>query len=200
MAYEDTIRVADLKIRATRSARVRNEVGVNETQVMSVTEYMHPRLQEVCETLPASIGSAILRSRSLRAMLERRFQKGRHVETTSLRWFLVLRLLASLRRMRRSTLRYKDEQQRITNWLDLVREAAASDQALAAEILENQSLLKGYSDTYERGLRNFELILPVARGAIGQSDAAERIRDLRTAALADDTGKKLCEGIDRLAS
>ncbi len=195
MAYEDTIRVADLKVRATRSVRVAKEVRVNDAQLLHVTEYMHPRLREVCETLPRGIGGAILARPALRTWLERFFTKGRHVETTSLRWFLLLRLLAGMRGMRRSTLRYAEEQARIEDWLALIREIAPRDAALAAEIALTQTLIKGYSDTFERGLRNFHAVVGAARGLVGTPDAAERVRTLREAALKDDRGEALQQGL-----
>lgn len=191
MAYEDTIRVADLKVRASRSARVEREVGVGAEQVLRVTEYMHPRFQEVCETLPAGIGAWMLRSSRIARMLQPFFTKGRHVETTSLRWFLMLRALAALRRFRRSTLRYRQEQQRIENWLDLIREAAARDVALAAEIAAHQRLIKGYSDTFERGLARFDRVIGATRSLVGQPDAVMQARRLRDAALADESGREL---------
>lgn len=191
MAYEDTIRVADLKVRATRSARVNEEVRLAPGQVMTVTEYMHPRLQEVCETLPAALGEHILGSPTLRRWLEPRFAKGRHVRTTSLRWFLALRLMASLRTIRRSTLRYRDEQARIDAWLALACDAARSDTAAAVEILTCQQLIKGYGDTFERGMRHFDKVMSEIRPLVGRSDVAGRTRELRVAALADEHGKAL---------
>jgi len=189
MAYEDTIRVADLKVRATRSARVATEVRLAPGQVMTVTEYMHPRLQEVCETLPAGVGGAILRSATLRRLLTPLFKKGRHVRTTSLRWFAVLRLLASLRRIRRSTLRYRDEQARIGSWLAAIDEAATRDVAFAIEIVLCQQLIKGYSDTFERGLERFNALMLAGRSLSPTGGAADDLRRLREAALADDSGK-----------
>ena len=53
MTYEDTIRVADLKTRRTRFSRVRDEVRAQAEQIVYMTEFMHPRFEEVCETLPA---------------------------------------------------------------------------------------------------------------------------------------------------
>ena len=160
-------------------------------QVLSVTEYMHPRLQEVCETLPAGLGAWILRSPLLRRWLEPRFAKGRHVETTSLRWFVTLRFLASLRRIRRSTLRYREEQARIEQWLDLVGTVAQSDREAAAEVLACQQLLKGYSDTFERGLRHFGILMREIEQSVGSPGLATRICRLRDAALADEHGTAL---------
>lgn len=191
MAYEDTIRVADLKIRSSRFDRVQSEVQVKDGQVLSVTEYMHPRLQEVCETLPASIGCFILTRPGLRRRLEPFFARGRHVETTSLGWFLTLRLMAGMRGMRRRSLRHIAEQARIENWLQEVRDSARHNVAFATELVRNQRLIKGYSDTFERSLANFERVMAVAKPLGVAADAAARVRRLRDAALADDSGKAL---------
>ncbi|SNS41864.1 indolepyruvate ferredoxin oxidoreductase beta subunit [Sphingomonas laterariae] len=186
MSYEDTVRVADLKVRASRFDRVRKEVRAKDDQILGVTEFMHPRLREICETLPAGIGRWIWESPRLARMLEPLFRKGRHVETTSLRWFLMLRLLAGLRRFRRSSLRYHEEQERIEGWLAAIRETAARDTALATEVARAQGLVKGYGDTFERGLANFATVM----AAVDIVDAGGLAR-LRAAALADDKGQKL---------
>lgn len=191
MSYEDTIRVADLKIRASRSKRVEKEVRLASGQLMSVTEYMHPRLREICETMPAGIGAYILSSPRLSGLIERFFARGRHVETTSVGWFLILSGLASLRRIRRSTLRYREEQARIEAWLGQVRDTATVSRPAATELVICQQLIKGYSDTFERGLANFQTIMQEATALIGRPEAADRIRALREAALADDSGKAL---------
>jgi len=56
MAYDDVIRVADLKTRATRYDRVLRENAVGSDQLVYTTEYMHPRLEEAAGTLPAPLG------------------------------------------------------------------------------------------------------------------------------------------------
>lgn len=185
MSYEDTIRVADLKVRASRFARVRGEVKAKDDQIVQLTEYMHPRLEEICETLPAGIGRRILASEGWSRRLEPFFTKGRHVETTSLRWFAMLSLLAGWRRWRRGTLRYEMEQARIEDWLSLVR---AAEPHAAIELVRCQRLIKGYGDTFARGLGNYERI--VARWRTGGLDAAG-LRRLREAALADEEGAAL---------
>jgi indolepyruvate ferredoxin oxidoreductase beta subunit len=202
MSYEDTIRVAALKVRASRFERVRDEVKAKVGQPLGITEYLHPRLQEVAETLPASLGRRLLASKRLSARLAPLFRKGRHVRTSSLRWFALLSLLAGLRRWRRGTLRYHEEQQRIDHWLNLVVEAAAIDQQAAGELVECQRLIKGYSDTFERGLRNFSRIVGLWDRIRGRADAAVILRTLREAALADEEANALDGAIAglRLAS
>jgi indolepyruvate ferredoxin oxidoreductase beta subunit len=195
MAYDDVVRVADLKIRATRSERVAQEVRVRPDQVLRVTEYMHPRLREVCETLPAPIGRAILGRPALGRLLAPLFAKGRHVETTGLRWFVALRLAAGLRRFRRTSLRYAEEHVRIETWLDAIRTAAASDLAFATELARNQRIIKGYGDTFDRGLANFGKVMAVAAAHGGGPDGAVLMQQLREAALADETGCALDRAI-----
>src|SRR5262249_59372272 len=60
MAYEDTIRVAELKIRGSRFARVREEVRLADGQLLQIAEFMHPRVQEIADTLPAGLGRWLL--------------------------------------------------------------------------------------------------------------------------------------------
>ncbi|PEQ13075.1 indolepyruvate oxidoreductase subunit B [Novosphingobium sp. PC22D] len=184
MSYEDTVRVADLKTRGSRLARVRGEVKMQDDQILTVTEFMHPRLQEICEMLPASLGRGILGSETLSRLLGKAFAKGRHVETTSLRWFLMLRAVAAMRALRRRSLRYIEEQARIESWLELVRDAASSgDRALALELVLCQRLIKGYGDTFERGLGNFNRIVALHRQApLSPAD----IRQLRELALSGE--------------
>ncbi len=189
MSYEDTARVADLKTRGSRVDRVRSEVKAQQDQVLSVTEFMHPRMQEVCEMLPAGLGRRLLGSGVAKAVLGRFFTSGRHVETTSLRWYLTLRLVASMGALRRRSLRFVEEQERIEDWLGLALDAAAGDRALALELVRCQRLIKGYGDTFERGLRNYEAIVKLHKA---QPRSAEQIRHLRELALSDET----CAALD----
>ncbi|HKQ84845.1 MAG TPA: indolepyruvate oxidoreductase subunit beta family protein [Steroidobacteraceae bacterium] len=183
MTYEDTIRVADLKIRGSRIQRVRNEMRVKADQVVGITEFMHPRFREICETLPHALGRRLLASPTAHRLFGRFFVKGRFVETTSLSGFLLLSLLASLRRWRRTTLRYAEEHNRIQAWLDLAITTAASDKPAALEIIRCQRLIKGYGDTFEHGLENFNRALAVYRSSAGTPRAAGLLREAREQAL-----------------
>ena len=191
MSYEDTIRVADLKTRASRIARVRSEVKAGDSQVMDVTEFMHPRLQEIGETLPAFLGRPLLGDGLLTKMLAPFFRGGRHVRTTNLRWFLMLRMVAKLRKIRRSTVRYIEEQERIDHWLALAAELAAADNELAVEWVRCQRLIKGYGDTFERGLRNFATVRAAFLALPKDRRTAAWLAQARDAALGDDQGERL---------
>lgn len=199
MAYEDTIRVADLKTRGSRFERAQKEVRAQPDQIVYLTEFMHPRVEEIADTLPAPVGRYIMESPRLRAFIGRFTKKGRHVPTAKLSGFLLLSFLASLRRIRRSTLRYKVEQARIDDWLEMVKSHAASDYDFAVEIARCQRLIKGYGDTHMRGLENFAHLMKAVKILEGQKSAAQKLAALRDAALADDMGKVLQAELAKLS-
>jgi indolepyruvate ferredoxin oxidoreductase beta subunit len=198
MSYEDTIRVGDLKTRATRFDRVGDEVRVQDDQVLQIHEFMHPRLEEICDTLPAAWGRWLARSGLPRRMVERAASKGRVVKTTSLRGFVLLYGLAGLRRWRRGTLRYAIENERIERWLARIESAARSNPQLAAEVAMCQRLVKGYGDTHARGLRNYETLMAAVDRA-GAALAPATLRELRDAALRDEHGEQLRAALARHA-
>jgi len=189
MSYEDVIRVADLKTRASRFGRVRGEVGVLADQTLGVTEFMHPRFEEVCDTLPAGLGRWAQASPWPRRVTAPLFAKGRHVRTSSIRGFLLLRIVAGLRRWRRGSLRDHREQAAIEAWLGEIAASATIDPALAVEVIACQRLVKGYGDTHARGMANFN----AAMAAASRTRDAGFVRRLREAALADEHGLALAK-------
>jgi len=191
MSYEDTIRVADLKTRATRFDRVRGEVRLAADQLLDIHEYLHPRVQEIADTLPAGLGRWLLATAWARRGVERVASKGRIVRTSSVRGFLMLYAVAGLRRIRRTTLRFAEEHARIDAWLALVSETAESDPDLAEAIAECQRLVKGYGDTHARGLANYTTVIAQLPRLMRRPDAAGTLRRLRDAALADEHGTAL---------
>ncbi len=198
MSYEDVIRVADLKTRASRFERVTDEVHAKADQVLHIQEFMHPRLEEICETLPAGLGRWLARPHAVHRLVGRFTREGRIVRTSSLGGFITLYLLARWRRGRRSTLRYQLETGRIETWLARIQRLAAIDPALALEAARCQRLVKGYSDTHARGLKNYETLMAVVdRHAATLAPAT--LRSLRDAALADEHGVKLQDSLRRHA-
>ncbi|MEO8078951.1 MAG: indolepyruvate oxidoreductase subunit beta family protein [Caldimonas sp.] len=198
MSYEDTARVAALKIRGERFERVRAEVRAGSDQVLAIDEYLHPRVQEIAETLPASIGRHIERPGWLRRLVERATRRGRVVTTSSLSGFLMLYAVAGMKRWRRSTTRFAAENAAIEAWLARIAEAAATNPALAVEIARCQRLVKGYSDTHERGVRNFDAVMAAFDRARTRL-APATLRELREAALADEHGTALQAALARHA-
>ena len=191
MAYQDVIRVADQKTRASRYAEIRREVRAEPEDIVYPVEFMHPRIEEICDILPRALGAWMLRSGRVREFAERFFRKGRYVHTYKLGGYLMLFVLAAMRPLRRLTLRYAVETGRIEEWLRQVEASVAGDYALAVELARCQRLLKGYGDTQQRGWRNFTRIMDFLRAAPGGVVDAELLRQLREAALADEEGRAL---------
>jgi indolepyruvate ferredoxin oxidoreductase beta subunit len=191
MTFEDVFRVADLKTRGARFERVREEVRAAPGQIVGVSEFMHPRVEEFCDALPAGLGRFILDRPGLRALFARLFGHGRRITTTSLGGFLTLFIVARLGRFRRSSLRFRNEMAVIDAWLSTAAEAAAKNYDLAVELVACQRLVKGYGSTHQRGMRNFETLMSAYRRLAEDRDAVTKMKHLRQAALSDEEGAAL---------
>lgn len=187
MTFEDTIRVADLKTRGARFARVRDEIRADAGQLFGITEFMKPGVAEIAGTLPAAWGKWILASPRIIKWLTR-FTAGRQIKTRTLRGFLMLYVLAGLKRWRRRTLRFQEEDARIEDWLGRIEGVAGDNYPVAVELAKAQRLVKGYGETYERGWRNFTVLLQQVDLLAAQADGDTVFRRLIDAALADEEG------------
>ncbi len=198
MAFEDTIRVADLKTRASRFARFRKDVRAEDGQIVHVFEYMHPRLKEICDLAPAWLGAKILSTPALRNGLGIFFKKGRRIPVTKLRGFLLLSFMASLKFLRRASYRFKTEEMRIDDWITNIEITARGDYALACEVAGLQRLIKGYGETHERGLANYARLWALLDEVKQTPAPAQTLALLKTAALSDEEGVALSAAIRSL--
>lgn len=194
MCSEDSARVAALKTRATRFARVRAEAGAQPGQLLYIHEYLHPRVQEICDSLPAALGRWLLASGAPRRLLERLTRRGRVLHSNSLSGYLVLRAVAWSARWRRSTLRYQEQNRRIEAWLQSVADSAAHNPQLALELAHCPQLIKGYGETQERCLRNYDAVMAAVQRA-GAVLAPATLRAWRQTALADEHGTALAAAL-----
>ena len=199
MSFEDVMRVAQVKTRRGRAERIRREVRAQAADLVEVREFVKPRVEEICGTLPAGLGRRLLASARARRILAR-FTAGRRISTTSISGFALLRGISALRRFRRGSLRYQIENQRIEAWLRQIAEIAPRNQDLAVELAECQTLVKGYGDTHERGWSSFSQLSSLAPNLVGEAEGGARLRALREAALADDSGAQLERAIASLRS
>ena len=167
------------------------KVRVQQDQLLAIDEFMHPRLEEICETLPAGVGRWLMKPHFVHRLVRRCTRSGRVVATSSLRGHLLLWAVSRMRAWRRRTLRYALETQRIEDWLAQVLQAARHNPALALEVAQCQRLVKGYGDTHERGWASFRRLMAVLPRLPDSHDAVQRLRDLQRAALADDSGSEL---------
>lgn len=191
MSYEDTVRVADLKTRRTRFHRVGAEVKLNKAQHLGIHEFLHPRIEEIADTLPAAWGRWLLKTSWAQALLRPLTNKGRVVQTSSIRGYLLLYAIAALRPLRPKSLRFGIEQQRISDWLKNIVELAPTQPALALEVARTQRLVKGYGDTHARGWGNYQRIMAKLPQLQTMPQGAAQLKALSHAALADDSGQAL---------
>lgn len=191
MAYDDVFRVADLKTRGSRFERVRREMKPGDGTRMMVTEFMHPRAEELVGMLPAGLGRRVTSSERMMGWIDRLFNRGRRVRTDRLLPFLQLYILGGLRRWRRGTLRHAIESEHLNAWLEGALAHVRTDYRFAVEMIRNRRLIKGYSDTHVRGLSKFDRVNEGALLVLGRPDAADWVRRLREAALKDEKGDAL---------
>jgi len=199
MTFEDTIRVADLKTRPARFERVRDEIRAERGQLFGITEFMKPRVEEIAGTLPAGMGRWVLRSPGMSSWLAR-WTGGRQIRTGTVSGFLMLHMLGGVKRWRRGTLRYQEENARIEQWLGRIERLAATHYALAVELAKAQRLVKGYGETHERGWQNFRALVDRIDELASRKDGAEVFARLQAAALADEEGKALARELAEISS
>ena len=196
LCFEDPIRVAQLKLAPGRIAQIRRHAQAKPKDLVHVREFLRPRVEEIAGLLPNAWGRAILRKPRLRQWL-RRFERDVTLTSTSVTGYLLLRFLVSLRVWRPRSLRYAEEHRWLSQWHAAVVEAAARDTALALELAECQSLVRGYGETLERGHARLQQVLSLrSRGA---RYTAAHVRELRLSAEQDADGDGFERTLARVA-
>ncbi|HSY82031.1 MAG TPA: indolepyruvate oxidoreductase subunit beta family protein [Gemmatimonadaceae bacterium] len=185
MSYEDAIRVADLKIRRGRFARVAQESRAADRQVVHINEFLHPQIGELADIAPAWLGRWMLKSATVQWVVGALTKQGTVLQTTSLSGFARLYVLAALRPTRRGSLRFRHEHAKIVEWIERIPALAQTDYALAVEVAQCPRLVKGYGETHERGSERFDAVMRAVPELRAHDDAAVRLRALREAALAE---------------
>jgi indolepyruvate ferredoxin oxidoreductase beta subunit len=197
MAFDDIVRVAALKLAASRAARVRREVAARDDEIVKTFDHFKPGVPEFAALLPPALAQRLL------AWDRRRVTAGRDpwalplkVGTHTVAGALALKFLAALKGQRRRGSRFLLEQALIERFLAAVERGTREDAALGLELARCGRLVKGYGSTNERGKEN--LLHIVDHLAFGNGTAAERaaaVHTAREAALADDAGRALDQAL-----
>ena len=193
MAFDDIVRVADLKSRSSRWRRVKGEVKAGDADLLQVYDHFKPGAAEFAALLPPSLSLRVLRWDRNRVL------KGKSpwalplkVGTHSVCGMLALRTLASLRWLRLRGARFANEQQMIDKWLAGVVDGTRRHWQLGHEIALCGRLIKGYGATNERGKDNLLHVLEhLAAPLRPPAENALAIAEARAAALADEAGHSL---------
>jgi indolepyruvate ferredoxin oxidoreductase, beta subunit len=168
---------------------VNQESRAGASRVVQISEFLHPGIDEITDIVPAFLARWLRNSRWAVKVIDRLTERGQIVRTTTLTGFLQLYVLAGLRRWRRKSLRFQEEHARILEWLSQIALIAPEDYPLALELAECPSMVKGYGETHLRGRRNFDTVMKILSKLRGRLDAAKCLKELREAALADDTSE-----------
>jgi indolepyruvate ferredoxin oxidoreductase beta subunit len=199
MAFDDIVRVADLKSSASRWQRVQGEVKVGDGDLLQVYDHFKPGAPEFAALLPKGLAAHVTRwDRKRVASGKAPWAMPLKVGTHSVFGMLSLRLLANLKWLRVRGSRYATEQALITQWLDGVVRGTQTHWQLGHEIALCGRLIKGYGSTNERGKDNLMHVLDhLATGASFTSNEsrAAAIAQAREAALLDEAGKALDQAL-----
>ena len=143
--------------------------------------------------MPAWIGRKMLGFGLGRRFLNL-FAGGKKLRTDGFLVFVFLRILASFRFIRRSSLGYMHEHAMIRRWLDSIVEALGDDHERALALARCGRLIKGYGETRQR--TSSQLMAIVDRAA---DLPPANIKSLRDAALEDDVGEGFSKMLDSAA-
>jgi indolepyruvate ferredoxin oxidoreductase, beta subunit len=192
MAFDDIVRVADLKTRGARWQRVQSEVGAGGGDLLRVYDHFKPGAPEVAALLPRRFAERVLR------WDRQRVQAGKQpwgmplkIATHSVAGMLMLRALARLKWLRPHGSRHAAEQAMIEKWLSGVVQGSGRAWRLGHEIALCGRLIKGYGATNERGKDNLLHVLDHLANGPSAAAAAQAIAAARNAALSDEAGVRL---------
>ncbi|OYU47576.1 MAG: indolepyruvate oxidoreductase subunit B [Rhizobiales bacterium PAR1] len=194
MTYEDIPRVADLKTRPERFTRIAREAEMREGQLLKVADLFKPGVEELAAMLPVRWGEWLMTHHRKGGQVPF-LGKGMHLGSTTIVGHLALKFLARMGRLRRRSLRFRDEQAAIEQWLGAMEKALPAAPAYAGALAELPRLLKGYGETQARGLANYKaifstLVTPILACDVEDADAPA-LRKAIGAALADPDGVAL---------
>lgn len=193
MAFDDIVRVADLKSRASRLARVATEVKAKPGELLQVFEHFKPGVPEIAALLPTGL------ARRLQQWDAQRVARGLapwslplKIGTHTVTGMLALRTLAAFKHLRPKGSRFAAEQALISAWLGSVLQGLKEDWQLGFELAQCGRLIKGYGSTNERGKDNLlHITQHLATQNTPAMQRAQAVAAARQAALADEAGTAL---------
>lgn len=180
MAYEDAIRIAQLKLGEVNAA--------GGLAARSADDVKKLRLDELIDALPAVVADPVLgvldqfgwrrRRVSIRFSANNRFSVRR------------LRIEAGLKRWRLFSVRYAKERIWVERWLHMIDRSLTKQPSATSAIVQTATMIRGYGDPYRQGLADWHAIIdglakPTFDGALALSDLAGAIAEARGAIMPD---------------
>jgi len=154
MTFEDVIRVAEAKIAPARFARIRQEIGVADSEPFRIVDFLKPASRKCARSCRPGWHGASWRSPNAADGAALGHGDREHVahRLSALLAAGPAQALAAARH------RYAQEQAAIEQWLGLIAQAARASADVAIEVAECARLVKGYGDTWQRGVANYQTI------------------------------------------
>ncbi|WGS23770.1 MULTISPECIES: DUF6537 domain-containing protein [unclassified Bradyrhizobium] len=180
MAYEDPIRIAQLKLREVHAAGGRAARSADDVKKF--------RLDELIDALPAVVADPVLgaldwlgwrrRRVSIRFSANSRFSVRR------------LRIEAGLKRWRMFSVRYAKERVWVERWLHMIDRSLTKQPSATVAVIQTATMINGYGDPYRQGIADWHAIIdglakPVFDGTLALSDLAGAIAEARAAIMPD---------------
>ncbi|BFM09009.1 indolepyruvate oxidoreductase subunit beta family protein [Halioxenophilus aromaticivorans] len=183
MCFQDTIQVARQKIGKRHFNDIRTEVKAQAGQLVYPVEYLHPRIEEICDTLPPSFARVVAKTSWLRKFIDNRFCQGKKVHSGTVMGYCFLWGIASLTWLRPLSVRFQREEDNIEHWMQLVAVKATENPNLALVLAKLPNLIKGYGDSHERGSNRYRTIIELVERhpGIGRVTVESLLRTARDA-------------------
>ncbi|WP_426437705.1 DUF6537 domain-containing protein [Bradyrhizobium genosp. P] len=181
MAYEDPIRIAQLKLHEL------NEAGC-ALAARSADDVKKFRLDELIDALPAVVADPVLgaldRLGWLRKSVSIRFSANNRFSVRR------LRIEAGLKRWRLFSIRYAKERVWVERWLHMIDRSLTKQPGSATAIIQTATMIRGYGDPYRQGIKDWHAIIdglakPVFDGALALPDLAGAIAEARAVIMPD---------------
>ena len=178
MAYEDAIRIAQLKL-----AEYRDSGG--RIQSVDIRKF---RIDELVDALPAVVADPALKVLDKFGWAHRRVSIP--FSTASRGGIRRLKMEAWLRRWRMFSIRYGHERAWVERWLHMIRRCLVKQPQATSAIVETATMVQGFGDPYRQGLAAWHAIIdglakPTFDGVLPLSDLAGAIAEARAAAMPD---------------
>jgi hypothetical protein len=191
MAYEDAIRIAQLKLA---------EYHDSNGELVS-TDIKQFRFDELVDALPEIAADPVL------TVLDKIGWTRRRVSipfSTASRWGIGrLKAEAWLRRWRLFSIRYSQERAWVERWLHMIARAMVKQPAAVDAIVATATMIHGYGDAYRQGLADWHAIIdglakPTFDGVLPLADLAGAIAEARHAAMPDPRQASLKRAIAQI--
>ena len=180
MAYEDVIRIAQLKLGEVNAA--------GGLAARSADDVKKLRLDELVDALPAMVADPVL------AVLDQFGWRRRRVSirfSANTRFSIRrLRIEAGLKRWRLFSGRYAKERIWVERWLHMIDRSLTKQPGAASAIVQTATMIQGYGDPYRQGIADWHVIIdglvkPTFDGVLALPDLAAAITEARAAIMPD---------------